>query len=305
MMEEQRQQEGLAEEGRRDEARGEEEPQEEPSPPFAPLSTFHPFDESRMELTPEERQWALEIKQAIKDTPDLDPLSDFRIAQLAVIERGDTEAALDRALHLQGFRQEYDILDAPADGRKFLQRLIKLFPRMFLSLSFNPDDGDYHLVYDITQFSVRSMNTTRDYTSWHAGVYYLCHCMTVDFQVMRRGVQVLTECEGYDWTRNVDARTFQRDWLELAMYYPLKFQKIRNHRAGVLFNMFVALLKPIVPKRLSDTFGGNVTQLDARLDTYYLVPTVEIANQRLLSRLEQILKRRYYLEKSFSLSPSS
>ena len=88
------------------------------------------------------------------------------------------------------------------------------------------------------------------------------------------------------------------------MYYPLKFQYMQNSNGEIMFNVFVALIRQVVPKRLADTLGRETKQIDCRLDTFYLVPTVEIANQSLLNRIDQILTLRYALEASFSLSPT-
>ena len=101
-----------------------------------------PMDPSRMVLTPEERQWALSIKAAIVGDPEVDNLSDFEYAQLALMDHGDVEAAVERARHMQTFKHEYGITDTLEQSRQLLPKLVKLLPGMPLSLSYNRRDGE-------------------------------------------------------------------------------------------------------------------------------------------------------------------
>jgi len=59
-----------------------------------PNSILH--NASRMVITSEERRNALAIKEAIASRSDIYSVSDFMCAQLAIMERTNTEAALDR-----------------------------------------------------------------------------------------------------------------------------------------------------------------------------------------------------------------
>ena len=75
----------------------------------------------RMQLTTQERQWALTVKEALQNDPELDDISDFLIAQISLlVEPGNMEEALERAQKLQYFRQEHGIVDSLQAGQRIL-----------------------------------------------------------------------------------------------------------------------------------------------------------------------------------------
>ena len=100
-------------------------------------------DPARMELTRQEHQWALAVKEAIKQDEDLEPISDFWCAQLAIKDEGNVAAALDRAHHLQGFRQEYGIKETTESGLHVMTNFVKLLPGFHLALSYCADTDNY------------------------------------------------------------------------------------------------------------------------------------------------------------------
>ncbi|CAB9501402.1 expressed unknown protein [Seminavis robusta] len=280
---------------------GGNEPQPQPAQ-LQPLEgpPFRKDDPARMQLTNEERQWALSIRAAIEANNEIDPVSDFKCVHLAIIFQGDVEAAVESALHLQCFRHEYDILDTLSESRRALAKLIKLFPKYYMSYSFNKEDGDYYLVYDITQFSIKKMTRTEMFTTFNAGSYYFLHATTVDFALMRKGSIFIAECEGYSWTQHVDKSIFQKVWFELVWAYPVR-HAVKAYNTGVMFNVFLSTLKKLLPAESVRKYETGY-RFEGRLDSIYMVPTVEAANQKLLHNLDHILQRRYDLEKSFSLS---
>ncbi|CAB9507575.1 unknown protein [Seminavis robusta] len=281
----------------------------EPQPPPAQLQPLEgpPFrmdDPARMQLSNEERQWALSIKASIETNNEIDPVSDFACVHLAMIFQGDVEAAVESALHLQCFRQDYDIMDTLSDSRRALAKLIKLFPKFYMSYSFNKEDGNYYLVYDVTQFCIKKMTRTEMFTTFNAGAYFFKHAMTVDFALMRKGSVFIAECEGYSWTKHMDISMFQRVWLEVVWAYPVRYHAVKAYNTGVMFNVFWSTLKKLLPAKSVGKYEAGY-QFEGRLDSIFMVPTVEAANQTLLHNLDLILQRRYDLEKSFSLSGDS
>ncbi|CAB9499577.1 expressed unknown protein [Seminavis robusta] len=145
------------------------------------------------------------------------------------------------------------------------------------------------------------MTRTEMYTTWAASHYYLCHAWSVDFELMRKGIIVLAECAGYKWSRCNDIKVVEKVWMELLWSYHVKVQTAKHFNTSVMHNVFLSLLKGVLPTRLKSMFDTGYRS-DNRLDEYYLVPSVEAANQRLLASLDFVLERRYNLEQSFSLS---
>ena len=100
----------------------------------------------RMELSDHERNLAINIKTAISSDPELDPVSDFMCAQLALVDGDNIESALARVHQLQCFREEYGIRDTVQDASKQIVDYIKLFPRLQLCFTFYNEGGNYVIV---------------------------------------------------------------------------------------------------------------------------------------------------------------
>jgi hypothetical protein len=103
---------------------------------------------NRMLLTDHERHLAINIKAAIAANPDVDSVSDFMCAQLALIEGDNIEGAIARAYHLQCFREEYGIRDTSEDGKKCFADYVELFPKLHLAFTFYFGEGNYVMVVE-------------------------------------------------------------------------------------------------------------------------------------------------------------
>lgn len=66
-------------------------------------------EDNRTMLSEQEISWALNIKRVIESHPELDSLSDYAYAQLALIVKDNIQEAVERTQHMQCFREEYDI----------------------------------------------------------------------------------------------------------------------------------------------------------------------------------------------------
>lgn len=251
----------------------------------------------RMELTEDERNLAINLREAMKEVPELDTVTDFMCAQLALICNDDTDGAIERALHLQHFRQEYAILDTPEHGRKCFRAYLTLFPRFHLS--FTRYDDSYVMVFDNTEFNGSLVKTEEHVRTWLGGSYYTCNCFCPDFESIRNGAMIVLECQGYAWKKSFDLKDIKRLWVELASVYPMTFNKMKYFNPTSAMNIVVSMLRPFLPAHLRSRL--EFVQLEQRLDTLYLQPTVQEANQRLLGRIEETLRMRYQNEQSFRL----
>ena len=262
-----------------------------------------PDDPRRMLLTLEEQWWAIDIKTAVEETPGLDELSDFMYAQLAIVCEDNVRDAVDRAQALQDFRQEYSILDSCEDGCHAIKKMAQLQPLFLLSSNFSPGDGAYAVAMDLTKVDTTAFSTEAQIRSYFAGCYYIGNANFPDLESMRKGLIVLVECEGFDWKKKPNFKLIQKLYSQLVSIYPLR-AKLMHYHTGVIFNVMSAALKRLLPQELKDQFQIGLT-FEARLDSVFLVPTAEAANQRLLHKLEMGLKRRSQNEESFSLSDDS
>jgi hypothetical protein len=150
----------------------------------------------RMMISDHERSQAINIKAAIATNPEVDPVSDFMCAQLALIEGDNLEGAMARVYQLQCFREEYRILDTAEDGRKCFDDVVNLFPKVHLCLTYFDHDASYVMVYDNTQFDASQLRSEENLRSWLGCMYYSSTLVCPDLESVRRGAIIIVECEG-------------------------------------------------------------------------------------------------------------
>lgn len=254
----------------------------------------------RMALSNREINLALLIKEAIAESEDVDPVSDFMCAQLALIDGDDVDSAVERAHHLQCFREEYGVLDTAVDGRRHFEAYVTLMPGYHLCFSDEMNMGRNVMIYDNTKFCTSGINSEEKIRLMMLGTYYCAVNACPDFEAIRAGVILICECQGYDWKKHIDLKILKRMWSEIAGVYPASIQKLKYFNSGTMMNILAAMLRPFLPKDLQDKVEVGC-QFNRRLDEVYLLPTPEEANLRLVNKVEAKLKRRYENEKKFRL----
>ena len=219
------------------------------------------------------------------------------------MDHGNVEASLERARHMQAFREEYKIQDTLSDGKHWLAELLQLHQGSFLSFSYNHQDGNYCLIYDLAAVDLGVFKRhPRGYEITFSGGYYFCHGLSPDFDSMRRGVIFMAECKDYDWKKNLDITAVRRFWSELMAVYPFRYQKVKYFNSGMFLNLINSLKKKFLPQNITDKMEYGC-KFDGRLSDVYLVPSVEAATTRIRLRMEDSLQRRYHHEATFRLPP--
>ena len=185
-------------------------------------------DDTTMKLTGEERQWALDIKRAIEEDPELDNLSDFTYAQLALVDHQNVEAAVERAHRLQAFRNEYDIQDSPQQGQRFMERASELLPGFYLNLGYHKVHGisTCTLVADLSKCYLASSTSNADARNFLQAAYYTYHALNPNLEQIRQGCTFLMECDNFAWKTNYGLQFFQRYWTEIGSVYPLRYFQV-------------------------------------------------------------------------------
>ncbi|CAB9528152.1 expressed unknown protein [Seminavis robusta] len=252
-----------------------------------------------MNITEEERQQALAIKAAVVAEEDLDEIPDMRYAQLAIIDGDDVETAVDRVRHFQLFKDEYQLDDTAAQGSHVMRKFFNQHPNTVLSVSYNAIDGNYVYIYDQAKFNPNNIQTPDDWNTGLLYCYYPFQAMSPDLFSIRQGCVFVGECDGYDWTvMNVDV--VRRLWDEVFAVYPMKICELKCFNSGVVANLLLSMLKPFFPKDLQRKINLGC-QFEGRLDTFYAVPTWEVAAERTLEEISSFLQRRYTNEAQFVL----
>ncbi|CAB9511919.1 expressed unknown protein [Seminavis robusta] len=273
----------------------------------APSRPLGPHDPRRMKLTHEEQTWALRIKTAVEETPDLDYLSDFWYGALALIEEDDIEGALCRAQELQDIRKEYKIVNTYAAARRTFYESIKLIPGEFLTFSYNREEGYYVLAFDMAK-----QPTAKTFQSQNDGmniklrqIYYLCQVCAPDFEAIRKGVVVLVECQNVDMTVGTGNMAMMRKSWHIMLNYPFRVQKLKHFHTGVFANLLVSGVKRFLPEDVRNRFEVGCISEGGTLDKMFLQPNLEVANERFLGRIEATLERRFLNEATFQLTGAS
>lgn len=256
----------------------------------------------RMALSPRHHELALAYKRAAREVPELDELPDFWYAQLAVVCEGDRTLGdgLDRLMKLQQFRQEYGITNSLADGRKCMKEYLDLFPGYLMSCDFMNSKGAYTLVLDLCQFDAQALK--RDPLVFLKGSYYLEQIGSCDLEAIRKGVIVLLECDGYNWTEHMGIKVLDQIWTELWGVYPMNIYQLKHFHTGLFVNMVGSISKRFVPANMRRKFQFGCKSEGGRLDTLFNQPSLEVARERLWSRLEHCLTKRYENERTFTLN---
>ena len=273
------------------------------APPDTPLpERMAKDDPRRMWLTRDEHRWALDIKDCLNMLPDVDA-TDFMCAQLAIICKDNLEDAMRRAQGIQTYQEEYKILDTLEDGMRVFSRHVSLFPKHWLTLTYSHTDETYVFMQDIAELDMSQLTTPRRVDDWFAGCYYIHALLCPDFATIRTGAIVCVECVNHDWQPKTrqgnDGKLILKMMSELLAHFPCRFI-CKNYHTGVMFNLFIATLRKLLPSEFKDMYQVGC-DFDGHLGDAMLTPTVELANLRLLGRMEHVLKRRYDNEKSFKL----
>lgn len=118
-------------------------------------------NEGGMKLYPEEIRWALEIKEAIKASVNVQNVPDLEYAQwaIATCENQNVEAVLERAYKMQCFREQYKVgrthqvdYDPLEEGMELIRGYMKMQPNNILRIDYASRNGHYIFVFDYAQF---------------------------------------------------------------------------------------------------------------------------------------------------------
>jgi hypothetical protein len=263
-----------------------------------------------MELTKEELQWALQLKEAFKQDDEIlaSTFSDMQIAILAIVDRGDVARSLERAQCLQAFRMQYNINDNVTEAIEIFRRHNQICPEMTLSLDECPNEdgkGSYVWAIDIAKyFPLRYLQHPKDF-HYHIGwAYYFIKCTQPDFKSVREGFRQVFEVDGATW-QNVSIKVEMKLLDELLSYLPYRRRQVKCLRISPVILVFHSLLRPFMPKEEHDafSFGSEHFHMEFpdRIDQFYLQPSPEEAFESLMKRCQQFLNRRALNEQSFRL----
>ncbi|CAB9528262.1 expressed unknown protein [Seminavis robusta] len=256
----------------------------------------------RMRLTDQEREWAINIKMAAERQPDLDNMSDFWYAQIALYDQDNVEAALHRIHNMQTFFREHKVVDNWNNGERHIRECMNAFPGFFLAFSYSPSGGNYSLVLDCIKCNKTVSNRfDQAIGSLIRSFYFLFNAASPDFESQRNGLYCITECKDFDWTKTFGLSEVRRLWEELGLVYPIIYDKLEHVHPTIEVTLLWSLTKRFLKREIHKKFAFTSCSEVARLDQIYLVPTMEAANERFLESVKEALLRRCENEANFAL----
>lgn len=240
------------------------------------------------QLTDEEREAALQLRQAAMDDPDVEVPCDFECVQHALVANGNIQEALNRIVGLQHFRNEYDIKDTVEDAVQSINNLMEHHPGIVLHFEERPiqtagfdDDasreygGTYYLF--VTDFNhIDSANAIEHPNFFIPGMYYCYQATFPHFDAIKEGHLNIVESEGVSWKDHIAHFEFHvKVASQIWQIYPAKVKEISIYNNPSAFNVIYSLMKPF----LDDHFKQNV-RLGCRLDEESTIGSTDDINIR-------------------------
>lgn len=256
-------------------------------------------------ITQEERDWAIALREAAlreEGTKDI-PLRDMELVQHAIVGRGNIAMALERIHKLHLFRKAYQIEDTAEHGVECIRNFMELQPGFHLNMDLCPRQKHYVHVVDFAKFHPKKVRFDRDWKVFLSGIYYFMTALHPTLSAVRNGVLVIMEGDGMGWD-NFCIDFERRLWHEHGTAYPFRLHEFSWVHTPLVGNVFYSLLKPILPEEVREVVHLGVKfdeSFDGRLDSLFLQPSVEIANQRQLKTIQSFLEARYHNQAHFHL----
>lgn len=254
-----------------------------------------------MQMTREEHQNALAIKEMIENSAELDNLSDMYYAQLAIIGEGDTEWALNKAFKLQKYCRDNQLLETYEDGARQVAAFMDIHPGLILGVNHFERDGNQVGIFDITRFNNGAwMDPDKQDNIMKASIY-LCHVLFSNLACVRKGAVFLCECEGYSIHKNmISIEGFSKLFNENLYSYPAKLRKIKYFHSPMLLNVMFTIMKKLIPEEIHSKIQVRCGS-ERRLDAMCMLPSPEVASKRILEDMKEMLRTRYENDRNFVL----
>ncbi|CAB9525338.1 hypothetical protein SEMRO_1664_G289480.1 [Seminavis robusta] len=139
-----------------------------------------------MQLTEQEREWALAIRERIQSSAELDNVSDLMCAQLAIVVQHDVDEAIRRVWVMQELKEDLKIQDSLEEARRTFTKIMEYWPGAILSAYFNDEDEALVVVFDTPRF--HGYKTQEKMKTTLLMAHYLCRMLNPDIEATRKGV---------------------------------------------------------------------------------------------------------------------
>ncbi|CAB9505724.1 expressed unknown protein [Seminavis robusta] len=124
--------------------------------------------------------------------------------------------------------------------------------------------------------------------------------MNPDFFSIRTGISYVLECDGMAIMDNLDHSTAKKLCMDFISIYPFNVHQLKYFHTGFFMNMMLSFCKPLLPRGLTNKIQIGCVYPGGRLDSFYLLPDLETATERTITRMQESMRRRYAMEARFT-----
>ncbi|CAB9530960.1 expressed unknown protein [Seminavis robusta] len=272
-------------------------------------------DHRTMQLTSEERQWALDLKRTVEqDHAELHNLSDMEYAVYAIISQGNQADALTRMGAIQMFREEYQVDNSIEQGVYMLGELMKQQEGLLLCLDVDSATLEGLHVMDIGALNPQAalapcFISGVDY-NWRimvCGFYYYNLACQPCLGTVRAGNHTMADFVGWGW-HHMNMEIQYRFSGEMFAHYPIKFTKMCCYNTNQAANIVWSLVKNVYPSSLMNVLqlgcqipSESYEEAPKSLSERYLQPDLNQACLRMLTRANSLLTLRCRNDELFRL----
>lgn len=149
-----------------------------------------------MDLTDEELEWSLALRQAVKEDDELLERPDFDYVVMTLLCLDDLEDAKERLKKMQNFREEYGIHDNLQEGVELiLQFIVHQQPWFVLDVHVDVETDTAVFAQDFSVLDPSKVKSDADWRIFLGGFYYLYQILQPTFGLIREGILVIAESE--------------------------------------------------------------------------------------------------------------
>lgn len=273
-----------------------------------------------MELTEQERAWAIDIKRAAMADEDVNDAltTDFEYVQHAIVAKGKVDKALKRIKRMQSFKERYGIkLDGSVtEAKRDLQALDLQHPGLMMSLGTLPreqdggkDDPSHVVCVDFTKFLAKRMKTEESHAIVMRFFYYVLQACAHNFAAIRAGIYWVSKSDGVGF-RNFSRESENRR-AELASHtYPLRFKLFVMLQAPLFARLLFQVIAVFMSSKMRSRFdltGEGETYLKKTIGLPSgALPELyggELAHDSMPTTVVAKLQERYKHMAAFRLQP--
>lgn len=203
-----------------------------------------------MALTEEERKWAIELKDAMQSKKNVGHLTDFEIAQFALIASGDASAALKRIVAYQKWKTKLGIPEKVTleDVENEIRTFNELQPGFVAAVQENSKGNDAWCL-DTRNIVIARFKTKEQGNSLYRCNFYYFGAMTKDFDSIRKGCVFVCENEGRGWANF--SLEMEKKSADLYQYvYPIDVVGVYLLNPTSVFKMMLSMTKPVLTQRI-------------------------------------------------------